>query len=337
MILVMMGMLAGCQSGVSVDASEDSFCSEFAEVVCHNLYECCTERDIEQELGVSEPRTEEQCREDKKRTCERSSASLRDSLAKKRVQFNADAFNACVETYLAHDDICSEYVEELPWTKACDVDIWTGLVGMGGACFFDHDCAGYPANAECGPDQKCVTLPVGGFPCVNGQCAEDFFCGTGLICQARLAEGAPCTGFNQCQDKLFCDTTAQPMPICTGRKPGGEACTSDAGCVSTDCIPGQCAMTGSSCFTDANCGSYCADDFSFCSVGMDYQCNVSGHCDVVTSTTCSGSTANSQCVNLGAGTTCIFNVACVAGDCLGNPVCTAPLFLADYCERGKLL
>ncbi len=336
-ILVMMGMLVGCQDGISVDADEDSFCSELAEVACHNLYSCCSEGEIEQELGVSEPRTEEQCREDKKRNCERGTANLRDSLSKDRVRFNADAFNTCIETYLAPDDTCAQYVDELPWTEPCDVELWTGLVGIAGSCFFDHDCAGYPKTAECGPDQKCVALPVGGFPCINGECAEDFFCGSGLICQARLAEGAPCTGFDQCQEELFCDSNAMPMPICTGRKEGGEACTSDQNCVSSDCIPGQCSMTGSSCFTDANCTARCADDFSSCTVGMDYQCNATGYCNEVTSQSCSGSTANSQCVNLAAGTTCIFNVACVPSECIGDPVCTAPLFLADYCTQGKIL
>lgn len=331
--IALMGLLVGCQDGITVDATADNFCGEYAEVACHNMYECCTEAQIENELGVSEPRTEVQCREDKTRSCERGTASLRDSLKAGRVTFTADALNSCLDTLLAPSDTCATYVDKLPWTEPCKAQVWVGTVGIGGACFFDHDCQGSPKTAECGPNQKCVALPVGGFPCVNGACAADFFCNVG-ICQAKLAEGAPCMNDDQCAETLFCDSAATPMPICTARQPGGSACTSDQGCISDNCVPGQCKVTGQICYNDAQCSGRCADDNSFCNVGMDYMCNTSGHCDVVTSTTCYGSSADSQCVSANAGTKCIFNVACVAGDCVGDPVCTAPLFLADYCAAG---
>jgi hypothetical protein len=331
------GLLVGCQDGVSVNASADSFCEEFAEVACHNMYQCCSESQIENELGVSEPRTEVQCREDKTRVCIRATASYRDSLAAKRVQFNPEALNGCLSALLAPDDECSTYADDLPWTEACKADVWTGLVAMGGNCFFDHDCAGAPRSAECGPDQKCVALPTAGFPCPGGVCAENFFCATTTttpVCQPKLAENAPCTGSNQCLENLFCDQTLT-MPVCIAQKQGGAACTSDLGCVSGDCVPGKCAITNQTCYQDSQCGGHCANSTSFCTVGLDYTCNVTaGHCDQVVTTPCSGSTADTQCINAAAGTKCIFNVSCVPGDCIGDPVCTAPLFLADYCSAG---
>lgn len=332
--VAVIGLLAGCQEGISIDASESNFCDELAEVACHNMYQCCSEAQIENELGVSEPRTEAQCREDKKRLCIRSSASLRDSLAAGRVELKADALNACLDAMLAPDGTCSTYVDELPWLEACKQQAWVGKVAAGGACFFDHDCAGAPKNAECGVDQKCAALPGVGSPCLNGTtCAEDFFCGPGSVCAQRLAENAPCTNSDECQENLFCDTAAMPMPICTARKPGGAACTSDFGCVSGDCVPGQCAGTSQSCYTDSQCGGRCANSTSSCTVGFDWTCNTTaGHCDVVTTQPCSGSSADSQCVSASAGTKCIFNVTCVPGDCVGEPICTAPLFLADYCN-----
>ena len=182
-------LLVGCQDGVSIDATEDTFCNEFAEVACHNMYQCCNEAQIENELGVSEPRTEVQCREDKTRNCVRSTASLRDSLKAGRVTFKPEVLNACLDAIIAPDDgTCSTYVDKLPWTDLCEEQPWVGTVAMAGKCFFDHDCAGSPKSAECGLDQKCVALPTAGFPCPNGVCAEDFFCGTGAMCQPRLAE-----------------------------------------------------------------------------------------------------------------------------------------------------
>jgi hypothetical protein len=325
----------GCQDGIDINATEDTFCDEFAEVACHNMYQCCSESQIEQELGVSEPRTEVQCREDKRRLCVRSTASLRDSLAAGRVTFNAEPLNTCLNAYLAPDDTCSTYVDKFPWTEPCKAQVWTGTVGAMGKCFFDHDCAGAPKSAECGPDQKCIALPTGGQPCPMGTCADGFFCGTGAVCQARLGENAPCTSTSQCQDMLFCDTTAMPQPLCASRKPGGAMCTSDLACISGDCVPGRCAMTNVTCFTDAQCGGRCANSTQSCTVGIDWTCNTTaGHCDVVTSQPCSGSTGDSQCVNANAGTRCIFNISCVAGDCVGDPICTAPLFAADYCTIG---
>jgi hypothetical protein len=335
--LVLLGLLAGCQDGIEVDATAATFCDEYAEVVCHNLYECCTESQIQNELGVSEPRTELQCREDKTRSCKRGTAALRASLDAGRVTFKAAAYNACLSALLLPDDVCSTYVAELPWSEVCKERPWEGTVPLMGACFFDHDCAGYPKTAECAPDQKCVALPTAGFPCASGQCAADFFCGSGGLCQAKLAELAPCTGAGQCQENLFCDTTAMPMPICTKRQGGGNACTSNAGCISGDCIPGRCMATNQSCYTDAGCNDRCADDNSFCVVGSDHMCNTFGFCNGVTSVTCSGSTANQQCVNAEAGDRCVFQVACLAGDCIGDPVCTAPLFIADYCAVGRNL
>jgi len=266
----------------------------------------------------------------------RSTASLRDSLNEKRVTFNAEALNTCLNAYLTPDDsTCSTYVDKLPWLEPCKPQIFVGTVAVGSKCFFDHDCAGAPKSAECGPDQKCAALPTAGFPCPNGVCASDFFCGTGSLCQPRLAEGGACLSTSQCQDELFCDTTAMPMPVCATRKPGGAMCTSDLACVSGDCVPGKCAMTQQTCFTDTQCGGHCANSTAFCNVGFDYSCNATpGHCDTVTTTPCSGSTADQTCVNAAAGTRCIFNISCVPGDCVGDPICTAPLFLADYCSAG---
>lgn len=333
--LVLLGLLAGCQSGFSVDTSESNFCDEYAEVICHNLYQCCTEEQIEDSLGVTEPRTEVQCREDKKRECVRGSAQIRDSLQNGRVTFNAEALDACLTAYAAPEDTCATYVTELPWAEACKEQAFVGAVASGGACFFDHDCAGAPESAECGPDQKCVALPTGGAPCPTGACAAGFFCGTTQTCQAKLAEGATCTSTAQCQTDLFCDTTATPTPTCTARQPAGSSCTSNAGCESGECVPGRCMGSTQACYNDTQCSAHCANSSAFCSIGFDYTCNTApGHCDTITTTACSGSTADSQCVNAGAGTTCIFEVSCVPGDCIGDPVCTAPLFLADYCAIG---
>ena len=329
-------LIVACgESGVVVDTTAETFCEEIAEVYCHNMYQCCTEREIEQRLGVSEPRSELECRQDITRDCIRDSAPVMDSLRANRVTFDPVLMNTCLNAILAPPNECAAVVMEAPWKEACKDSPFIGQVAVGGACFYNVDCAGAPDTAECAPTQRCVALPTAGFPCVNGSCAADFFCGTNAICQPKLAAGAPCTGLNQCQEELFCDFTSI-TPTCVAQQGAGAACTSDAQCLSTECVPGQCRGSTAMCYTDANCTARCANSTLTCLA--DYQCNTAtpGHCDVTTSVSCSGSTADSQCVSASAGTRCIFNVACVPGDCVGDPVCTAPLSLVDYCTATSM-
>lgn len=317
------GLLAiGCGGdGVEISTSADNVCGEIAEVACHNLYQCCTEGEIEAFLNVDEPRTERQCREDVIRACERSSLTLNDSIAAGRVRFDAERMNACLNAHVAPEGSCGMIVTELPWKEACADFAWVGTVAVGGACFFGHDCAGAPDNF-CAPNQKCTAKPTAGFPCGSG-CASDFHCVAG-ICQPKLPSGAPCVSTSQCQKDLFCDSSAVPMPVCAAKAPGGTACTSSAGCASGTCVPGQCMGTSFSCFRDADCSSRCADDGSSCTTSA--QC-ATGTCSVG-GNLC---TSNTSCT-AGGGDTCVFPVLCLPGDCIGDPVCTSQTLAVDYCE-----
>jgi hypothetical protein len=319
-------LLAGCgEDSISVSADESNFCGEIAEVACHNMYQCCAEGEIEQVLGVSEPRTEAQCREDLTLICERGSGNaLNDSIKAGRVTFDAAKMNDCLNTIVAPDDSCASVVDILPWTEACKDSSFVGTVATGGTCFFAHDCAGAPDNAYCAANQKCTQKPTAGFPCsTSNPCASAFYCNAGT-CAPKLAAGAPCTSASQCDKDLFCDFNATPMPICTARAPGGSACGSDFGCASNTCIPGQCMGTQNECYKDTDCFSRCADDNSFCDSSDDC---ASGTCSV------GGNfcTSNTSCT-AGTGDTCVFPVLCLPGDCIGDPVCTAAIYTVDYCD-----
>lgn len=313
-------LLVGCggDGGVNIDSNADNVCGEIAEVGCHNLYQCCAEGEIENFLGVSEPRTELQCRDDLERICERRAGTLEFSIGEGRVRFDAAAMNACLETIVAPDDTCATVVTMLPWTEACMNTAFVGTVATGGDCFFAHDCAG-GVDAFCAPNQKCAMRPTAGMPCGSG-CASAFFCQTG-VCAPRVAAGSMCTSTTQCQQTLFCDTSA-PTPVCTARLPGGSACTSSSGCASGQCVPGTCTGTSNTCFRDTDCSGRCADDNSFCTTAAN--CAL-GTCSV-SLTSCS---QQSQCTMVGD--VCNFPVQCLPGDCLGDPVCTAATLTVDYC------
>jgi hypothetical protein len=148
------------------------------------------------------------------------------------------------------------------------------------------------------------------------------FCGAGT-CQNQVGEGAPCTVFNQCQEPLFCDTSAGSPGVCRAQGEGGDTCTGNFSCLSGQCIPGTCAGTNPNpCFVDSNCAGRCEDDQTPCSSAA--QCQM-GTCSVTTTMACAD---ENGCP---AVETCILPVQCLPGDCIGTPTCTASLITVDYC------
>jgi hypothetical protein len=323
------GLIAvGCGGGVNVSTNENNVCSEIAEVACHNLYQCCTEGEIENTLDVSDPRTEPQCREDLTRRCDRLTLTLQDSLAAGRVKFDKERMNTCLDAIVAPNDSCGMIVTELPWKEACMDSAWVGTVEVGGSCLFAHDCAGAPDNF-CAANQKCTAKPTAGFPCGSG-CASAFYCGTTGTCQPKAAAGAPCLSTTQCEKDLFCDIApGTAMGTCATKLPGGSACRSNEGCTSDTCVPGKCMGTNQSCYSDANCSGRCAT--------TGFSCTTSANCG---SGTCSVGgnfcTLPTQCV-AGGGDTCVFPVLCLPGDCVGDPVCTNQTASVDYCQSVSAL
>ena len=155
-------VMVGCgDDGVSVSANAGNVCDEIAKVACHNLYQCCTEGEIEDFLEVNEPRTEDQCREDVQRLCTRATNTLAFSIEEKRVRFDSDVMNNCLEALVAPEGTCATVASKLPWTEACMNSAWIGTVAPEGECLFAHDCAG-GEDAFCAPNQKCQMRPTAG-------------------------------------------------------------------------------------------------------------------------------------------------------------------------------
>jgi len=311
---------AACGDGVSVGTNASNVCSEIAEVACHNLYQCCSEGEIEDRLNVSEPRTEPQCKEDIKRMCERDIARLDEGIEKKRVKFDSEIMNTCLEALVAPDDTCATVDTTLPWTEACMNNAWVGLVADGGQCFGSFECTS--KDSYCAPNQTCMAKPQAGQPCTTATgCATGNFCSAG-ICRPQLGENAQCASTAQCLKPLFCDFAAA-TPVCTAVRDGGQQCQSDQACKSGDCIPGTCEGTTTNCFTNANCNGRCADDGAFCV--MDSNC-ASSVCSLSQTACIIGGTA------CPLGEQCIFPVRCNPGVCVGTPVCTTAQLVADYCQ-----
>jgi hypothetical protein len=302
----------------SVSTSDDTVCDAVADVACFNMFQCCSEGEIEAALHVSDPRTESECRDDVRAICERQKATIDFSVKNNRVTFDAKVMNACLQAFVAPDDgTCATIAAMLPWAEPCLESAWTGTVGTGGQCDFQFECA---QDNVCSNARICTALPTDGMACLSQTCASGLFCNTGT-CRPQVAEGGTCTSTLQCQRGLFCDSTTLTR-TCTKLHAVGEMCSGPATCASgSTCLPGTCAGSGFSCTSVASCSAHCEDDNSFCS--DDSFCSTG---------TCSGTTtpcfSNTGCTTPA---TCEFPIKCLPAECVGE-VCAEQHLAIDYCE-----
>ena len=313
----------GCgsdSSKPSVSTNKGNVCDQIAAVACYDLYTCCTEGEIEATLNVSDPRSEDQCKQDISKECERKFADQEASLAAGRVSFDSSIANTCLKAVLLPSNTCATVADMQPYVMACMDSPWVGQVAAGGMCFFTYECAN-PGTQFCAPNQTCTALPTDGQPCAPGNvCAAGSFCNGGT-CRAQLGPGGQCQSNTQCMKNLFCDFS-QPTPICAALKNGGDTCTSNAACVSGVCNPGTCAGTGNFCYTSSQCSKHCSNTNNFCN--LDSDCGI-GHCSVTTTTSCF------QPTSCPAGETCVLPGTCLASTCTGNIVCSTTEVTVDYC------
>ncbi|MGE5180834.1 MAG: hypothetical protein ACM31C_02170 [Acidobacteriota bacterium] len=313
----------------SINATKDNVCDQIAQVACYDMYQCCSEGEIERDLNVTDPRTQDQCRDDVRRLCVRRLADAEASLAAGRVTFDATTMDTCLKSIVAPDSECATVTDKLPWTDACMMSAWVGTVPVGGQCFFAFDCAG-DGTAYCAPNQTCTALPTPGQPCsFNQPCALGAYCDfTNDQCKALAGQGGTCTSNAQCDMDLFCDLSGGTgTGTCQPLHAGGEPCTSSQACESGVCNPGRCMKNSASCYTSANCGKYCASgpEMGF-SCTSDQSCY--GHCSVTTTQLC---TSSATCPQTPTVETCVFDNPCVSDTCVGDVVCSSTQVTVDYC------
>jgi len=310
-------VVTGCGDGrPDVDTSADNVCTTVADIACFDMYQCCSEGEIERALGVSDPRTEAECIDDVTAICDRQVAALNFSVRNKHVRFDAKIMNACLEAFVAPKNVCVTISAKQPWVEPCMQNAWVGVVDPGGTCDFAYECV---KDSFCSAGRVCTALPGNGMPCGANGCASDLFCDVG-VCHPLLGPGGTCASNAQCQKGLFCDLAG--TRTCTALHANGEACTGSTTCASSFCLPGSCAGTQGTCFSNTGCFAHCADDNSFCTT--DATCQL-GTCSG-TATTCS---VPADCTV--PGSVCVFPVKCLPAECVGSVVCADPHVTVDYC------
>jgi hypothetical protein len=318
-------VLIGCGSnGLDINTTQDNVCDQIAEVACFDMYQCCSEGEIEGVLMVSDPRTQADCQSDLATRCRRLAADLDFSIKNKHVKFDSKIMNDCLQEFVAPSNTCVTVEPVKPWAMACVTSAWTGIVEIGEACDFSYECA---KDSFCAANRHCLALAKENQSCLTQSCASGLFCDTlavgGPVCRALLAAGAACTSNTECQKSLFCDTAAPVgMRTCTPLHANGETCSDSAGCTSALCLTGTCSNTGFSCPFDGQCGGTCSNDSTiFCT--QDGTCG-QGVCSG-TATPCL-STLN--CISPAV---CVLPNKCNLGTCMGR-VCADPHLPIDYCQ-----
>ena len=320
-IAIVMLLVAGCgsdSSKPSVGANKDNVCSQIAAVACYDLYQCCSEGQIESYLHVADPRTEDECTADVSRLCEQKIGIVDASITAGHVTFDSKIMNACLTALIAPDNACSTVSEMLPWTAACMDSAWVGAVGTGAACSYGFECAG--TDTYCAPNRVCTALPTDGMVCSQAGCATGAYCANGT-CRAQVATGGMCNTNQQCQKGLYC--SGNQTRTCAPLRGPGETCTGSQSCKSNQCLPGTCSGSTNTCFADTDCGGRCSNNQQGCQ--MDRDCG-NGTCSVG-GTTCQNA---NQCT--GVGNTCVFPNTCTLSSCVGNVVCADTQLTVDYCN-----
>lgn len=302
---------------IEVNLTKDNYCEQISEVVCRNMFRCCTRASIEKVLGQSVSPTEEDCRKDVALICQRFASAAVQGLAAGTVTLTQSA-TPCLKSYLVTEDQCFPTLAEAPWTKACEDPSLEGRQGDGKPC---------KSVLECKKDHTCDSgicraLPKEGKECRNGQCASGLYCdGSENKCKPRGKNGDKCEPGKPCAKQHYCkmdQTKTPPEGVCKALGDKGAACDKNSECRSGRCGPGTCQdATSSSCTTDSQCGMVCKGTKTKCTPG-------SGQC---TTGTCSGS--GKKCDPSKPGP-CPTGDTCVAGNCTN-----AGVSCSDQCASGE--
>jgi hypothetical protein len=344
---------------VDVDVKEDNLCKEVAEVMCHNIFECCTGEQIEEQFGVKITTSESKCRHDMRLLCEERNSPLLWAFERVTAELTTPNAQQCLESLVVPNDTCFPFVSSVPYDQSCNSNLIRGLQGAGTGCLFDFECA---ANLYCGADRKCRAYLTLGENCENGTCGSGLFCGPDettyeMICQTLRAIGESCDYGSYCQSELYCDEDLEE-PVCSAKKSIGESCDSDWVCETGNCLPGVCENdptetclssedcggycedSGDECFGPSDCGSgYCLEGGEYCTDDSDCSGN---YCEESTSVYCTDDTMcpgtcfesdtlcddDGDCDAVVSGDTCDFQT-CLVNSCEGADQCITGACIGD--------
>ncbi|MFH1811292.1 MAG: hypothetical protein ABIJ09_21310 [Pseudomonadota bacterium] len=274
--------------------SADSYCSEWASLMCANMIQCCSSRQRESLLAEDNVNDEGRCKQDMELLCRSYYAEPIYSVSEGRSTFNKETAAACFDASRPKDGKCVIVAEESPMAEPCSDSPFEGAQGSGEECFWDFECA---VDTVC-IEAKCKALAKKGESCGSLGCASGLFCDGGQ-CASLKGSGTACNSSYECAENLICDGT------CKARLGAGQTCSADVQCESSECGLGACG-DGSACQDDGDCVGQCGQGGGYCQDASDCSnvcsssgttCYSAGDCTAPQSCdadTCSGATCGSR-------------------------------------------
>jgi len=262
LVVVVIAMaVAGCDSGVGID----EFLSRDLASYCKLQVDCNFMPDTDSCMASL-------------RLVHGYQATIKQDIASGKVKYDAEKAGACIDmieryTSCSRSDIAA--VGDLQGHSAECLEMFSGTVAVGGACFFSAECAdggSCSADATCSNSEQCCagtcvaklpTVPVGG-DCAAGSCAPGTVCiadpsGIKGTCQPPPAEGAACMLYTQCAAALYCDIDwATGMGVCRRPAKTGAGCNFYVGSTSCDDRRDYCDMTTGTCTRRVGSGGDCS-------------------------------------------------------------------------------
>jgi len=304
---------------VNVDlVTSENFCSKVAEVVCRDMFICCTGSTIEDTLGLSITTAERECRRDAQLLCERKNYLVLHAIDKGTAAVKEDKAPGCLKAYLvAEHRGCFVYASEQPWDKPCEDGLFEGLQQAGGSCLGTVECL---KDHYCAPDRKCKALPKLDEPCPSLVCVDGLYCDfADGKCKSRKGKGEDCNSSGECAKDHRCKVDTSGMKqTCEPLAALGQPCSGSQDCKSGYCLPGLCS-DGKSCYQDADCQGLCEGD-------PTQKCMTDSHCQGKCSSSGGPCYQDYECPS---GEQC--QRKCIINPCAGKRVCDEKLTLVDYC------
>jgi hypothetical protein len=169
---------------------------EFAAVVCHKIFTCCTASEISSTVGTVDEAT---CRSDM--VANGSSSLLKSEVAGGLVIYHGDRARSCLDMVAALP--CEQWAldDKLLRFPVCQT-ITEGTLATGTACAADDECSGGHCGSSTGAS-VCAAPAELGQSCTFAKCVPGLACRTDQsqspgICGTTLPDGASCFDSNDC-------------------------------------------------------------------------------------------------------------------------------------------
>lgn len=215
--------------------SVENLAIEVQNTYCQKIFECCSKSERENELGMGDIDTVEECRKADNQLAQVFSFWRQDeSVEAGRAVFDDSSAEVCMNSM--KDAKCSDFsAEEGVFSEnrpGCNQIIQPQL-DEGEECQQDFECkTGWCKRKPDGEggfhddNKKCAVPPQAGDPCPNGKCGPGTYCstfGTEFTCKSKAENGGECEDDKDCESGV-CGTNdageevcTEPQPLCTGK------------------------------------------------------------------------------------------------------------------------